>query len=255
LFVQLSKEQMTVPDDSRLAAKLDVILDMIPTHVILADEQLNLVRINLAARRRMEVSEEEVRGMPLTQILTRPAHHFGARALERVRDTGVAEEFDYCPPDQPSLIYRIKATPFPRGFALLTDEITDRMALREQEERMAGYEKLIDSWPGLARGIFNIRGIVTGISPALAKLIQADESRMMGVRFATLFDAANRGAISDAVEALLTDGKPFSFAAALLSSGAQNREAWVNAAPFKSADGQTGGMFLIGPTPSQPIRD
>ena len=255
LLVRLSKEQMTVPDDSRLAAKLDVILDMIPTHVILADEQLNLVRINLAARRRIGVSEEEVRGMPLMQILTRPAYHFSVRALERVRDTGVAEEFDYCAPDQPSLIYRVKATPFPRGFALLADEITDRMALREQGERMAGYEELIDSWPGLARGIFNVRGIVTGMSPALAKLFEADESRIMGIRFATLFDAANRGAISDAVEALLSEGKPFSFAAALLSSGNQHRQAWVNAAPFKSADGHTGGMFLIGPMPSPPIAD
>lgn len=250
LFVRLNREQITIPDESRLAAKLDVILDMIPTHVILADEQLNLVRINLAARQRMQVSEEEVRGRPVTQILTGPAGHFSVRAFERVRSTGVTEEFEFSQPDRPSIIYRVKVSPFPRGFALLADEITDRMALREQEERTAAYENLIDGWPGLARGVFNVRGVVTGVSPELAELIQADESRIVGVRFATLFDAANRGAVSDALEALLTTGQPLSLGASLLSSEAQKRLAWVSAAPLKSVDGHTGGVFLIGPGPS-----
>lgn len=249
LFLRLSEGAMTVPDDSRLAAKLDVILDMIPTLVILADEQLNLVRINLAARRRIEVSEEEVRGVHLSQILTEPTHHFSIRALERVRDTGVPEEFELSPPNRPSLVYRVKVTPFPRGFALLVDEITDRVSLREQDARIAAYENLIDGGPGLARGNFNVRGMVTNISSALATLIRTDETRIIGVRFATLFDASSRGAVSDAMEALLTAGEPFSLTAALLGSDSQSRAVWVNAAPLRSTGGQTGGVFLMGPMP------
>ncbi len=249
LFLRLNEGPTTVADDSRLAAKLDVILDMIPTMVILADEQLNLVRINLAARKRVEVSEEEVRGVHLSQVLTEPAHQFSIRALERVRDTGISEEFELSPPDRPSLVCRIKATSFPRGFALLIDEITDRVTLREQDARNAAYENLIDGWPGLARGNFNVRGVVTDMSSALATLIQTNESRIIGVRFATLFDASNRGAVSDAMEALLTAGQPFSLTATLLGSDAQNRAVWVNAAPLKSTGGQTGGVFLIGPSP------
>lgn len=253
LFRQLSSEQMQVPDDSRLAAKLDVLLDLIPTQVILVDHELKLIRINLAARRRIEVSEEEVRGLPLPQILNELIHHFSMRRLERVRDTGVLEEFELTPSDQSSLVYRVRIIPLLKGFALLADEITDKVILREQNARAAAYENLIDGLPGLARGTFNIRGIVTETSPMLGALIHSDESRIVGVRFAALFDAASRGAVGDAIEALLTFGTPFSISAALLGNEIENKAVWVNAAPLNSADSQTGGAFLIGPAPSGSI--
>lgn len=245
LFRQLSAGQMLIPDDSRLAAKLDVLLDLVPTQVILVDQDLKLLRINLAARRRIEVSEEEARSLPLSQILDESIHHFSMRMLERVRDTGIPEALELSPPNQPSLIYSVRIIPLLKGFVLLADEIIDRVTLREQDARTAAYENLIDGLPGLARGTFNIRGVVTKMSATLAALIHSDESRIIGVRFATLFDASNRGAVSDAIEALLTSGKPFSLAASLLGSAARDGAVWINATPLHSADGQTGGVFLI----------
>ncbi|WP_176590802.1 PAS domain-containing protein [Sphingobium sp. EM0848] len=249
LFLRLSNGQQSVPDTGHLAARFDILLDMIATQVILADQQLNLIRINLAARKRMEVSEEDVRGTPVSQLLAGQDYHFALRALERVRDTGVAEEFELNLPGRRPLIFRFQITPFPGGFVLLADEISDRVTLRDQDARTAAYEDLIDGLPGLARGAFNIRGSVTHASPALAQLIGTDESRIVGVRFATLFDASNRGTIGDAMESLLTSGTPFGMAAGLVGSDAGSKAIWVHAAPLRSADGQAGGIFLIGPPP------
>lgn len=250
LFRQLNRDQMHVPEGSNLAAKLDVLLDLIPTQVILVDQDLKLLRINLAARRRIEVSQEEVRGLPLPQILKEFTHHFSMRRLERVRDTGVFEEFELSPPNQSSLVYKVRIMPLFKGFVLLADEITDKVTLREQDARATAYENLIDSLPGLARGNFNIRGVVTEMSSTLAAHIHLDESRIIGVRFAALFDTSNRGAVSDAIEALLISGKPFRLMAKLLGSDIQNGTVWVSAVPLNPADGQTGGVFLIGPGPS-----
>ncbi|KEQ52682.1 PAS domain-containing protein [Sphingobium chlorophenolicum] len=246
-FLRLSGDRNR-PDPDHPAAQLDVLLDMIPTQVILADQGLNLLRINLAARKRLEVSEQEVRGAPLSQLLTRPDHHFVLRALERVRDTGVPEEFEQSFTGGPPLVYRIQISAFPGGFAILADEMTDRLSLRAQDARIAAYENLTDGLPGLARGAFNVRGMVTDMSPALADLVGTDESRIVGLRFAALFDGSSRSAISDAVEELLTSGKPFGMAAGLVGS-AGSGTVWVGATPLLSADGQAGGVFLIGTNP------
>jgi hypothetical protein len=245
MFRRLSGGHVQVHDDNRLAAKLDVLIDLISTQAILFDKDLKLLRINLAARRRIEVSEEDARALPLSQILEGTVHNFSMRALERVRDTGVPEVFEISPPDQPSMVYSVRILPLISGFVLLADEIVDKVALREKGARSGAYESLIDNAPGLARGTFNIRGVVTQISAGLCRLLHSDESRIIGVRFASLFDASHRVAVGDAIEGLLTSGKPFSLAASLLGSSAPDKTVWVNAAPLHSADGQAGGVFLI----------
>ncbi|UZW53834.1 PAS domain-containing protein [Sphingobium sp. JS3065] len=251
-FLRLSADRHRPANPDHPAAQLDVLLDMIPTQVILADQELNLTRINLAARKRLEVSEQEVRGAPLSQVLARPDHHFVLRALERVRDTGVPEEFEQSFTGRLSLVYRVQISAFPGGFAILADEVTDRLSLRTQDARIAAYENLTDSLPGLARGAFNVRGMVTDMSPALADLVGTEESRILGVRFAALFDGSSRGAISDAVEGLLTSGKPFGMTAGLVGN-AGSGTVWIGATPILSADGQAGGVFLIGTNPLWPL--
>ncbi|WP_242123835.1 PAS domain-containing protein [Sphingobium sp. Sx8-8] len=246
LFLRLSKGQRHLPDISHPSAGFDILLDMISTQVILTDENLHVVRINLAARQCMEVSEQEVRGTPLPQLLADQEHHFIARALDRVRETGLAEEFELNMPGRKSQVFRFRITPFPGGFALLSDEISDRITLRDHDARTAAYEALIDDMPGLARGSFNIRGNVTHASSALARWLGTDESRIIGVRFATLFDASSRATISDAMEDLLTSGTPFGMAAGLVGNDAGSKAIWLHAAPLHVADGQVGGVFLIG---------
>ncbi|WP_150291486.1 PAS domain-containing protein [Sphingobium estronivorans] len=250
LFVQLSNGQRTTLDIDDNAASLDLLLDLIATKVILVDRALNLVRINLAARKRLEVSEHEARNKPLSQLLVGPDYYFVLRALERVRDTGVAEEFELSPFGRQSWLYRVQIMPFRGGFALLADEITDRVTLRDQDARTAAYEYLIDGLPSLARGAFNLRGCVTHVSPALAQLMGTDENRILGVRFGTLFDVASRGTIGDAMENLLTSGTPFGMTAGFVGGDAGSEPIWINAAPLRTADGQTGGVFLIGTIPN-----
>jgi len=172
---------------------------------------------------------------------------FTAKGVWRVRHTGVPEEFEISPPDQPTMVYSVRIFPLLSGFVLLADELVDKVTLHEKGARSAAYEKLIDSAPGWARGMFNIPGLMTQVSTGLCTLLHSDESRMIGVRFSTLFDASNRASINDATEALLTLGKPFSLIAALLGSPAPDRMVSVNAAPMHSSDGGTGGVFLIAP--------
>ncbi|KXU31755.1 hypothetical protein A0J57_17395 [Sphingobium sp. 22B] len=249
LFQRLASGRKCSSGPDHPETQLDILLDMIPTQVILTDRDLKLSRINLAARRRFGVSEKQVLGVPLAQMLAGSDSHSLLRALERVRDTGIPEAFEQNAAGPPPLVHRVQAAAFPGGFAVLADEIADRVTLRAQDARIAAYEDLIDRLPGLARGTFNVRAIVTDISPALAELVGTEKSRVVGTRFATLFGASNRGTISDAVEELLTVGKPFGMAAALVGGRPDGQTVWVNAAPLLSADGQAGGVFMMGTKP------
>ena len=247
LFHRLAGDQSTPAEPVHQDAQLEILLDMIPTQVLLTDRDLKPVRINLAARRRLGISEKHIGRLFLPEMLDGSDSHFLLRALERVHDTGMPETFEHNVAGPPPLVYRVQAAAFPGGFIVLVDEIADRVTLRAQDERIAAYEDLIDGLPGLARGAFNVRTVITDISPALAALVGTEKGRLAGTRFATLFDASSRGAINDAVEELLTGGKPFGMAARLLSGHAESQLVRVNAVPLLSAHGQSGGVFMIGP--------
>lgn len=246
LFHRLAGDQPATsgPDQD---AQLEILLDMIPTQVLLTDRDLKPVRVNLAARRRLGISEKHVGKLFLSQMLESSDAHFLLRALERVHDTGVPETFEHNVAGPPPLVCRVQAAAFPGGFIVLVDEIADRVTLRAQDARIAAYEDLIDGLPGLARGAFNVRSVITDISPALAALVGTQKGRLAGTRFATLFDASARGAINDAVEELLTHGTPFGMRARLLGGHGESQLVQVKAVPLLSASGQTEGVFMIGP--------
>jgi PAS domain-containing protein len=245
LFMRFSNSPSGGPDDDRMRAKFDIVLDAVPTLVILTDDRGDVFRVNPAARRYLQVSDEETHGKPLSQLLADPRQQLIARALERVRETGIAESFEVDLSEQPAITFRVTVTRFPGGFAVFADEIAQRLAIRELEARALAYETLIDRLPKLARGTINVRGVVTDASPALAELIQSDESRIVGIRFAGLFDASSRSRITDAVEALLTGGRSFSMPAALLGRGSETMPVFVSAAPLVTHDKGVAAVFML----------
>lgn len=246
MFLRSSANRSGVADVDRLAAKLDIVLDAVPTLVVITDDNGDIVRVNPAARRYLQLSDQEVRGVPFSQFLSDQNRHLITRALGRVGDTGMAEVFEVDLAAQPVNIFRVTVTRFPGGFAVFADEIAHRLAVRELEARAMAYETLIDELPDVARGTINIRGMVTQASPALAELVEADESRIVGLRFAALFDAASRSDITDAVETLLTDGRPFAMPADLLGRGARTTPVFVSAAPLVTHDRGSGAIFMLG---------
>ncbi|WP_336966193.1 PAS domain-containing protein [Sphingobium aquiterrae] len=246
LFLRYSAARPGSDDEGRMAAKLDIVLDVVPTLVVITDDRGDIVRVNPAARRYLQLSAEAVQGIALSEILSDQSGHLVTRALERVRDTGMAEVFEIDLTEQRVNTFRVTVTRFPGGFAVLADEIAHRLAVRELEARAMAYETLIDGLPDMARGTINIRGMVTAASPALAALVQADESRIVGLRFAALFDAASRSDITDAVETLLTGGRPFAMSADLLGRGARTTPVCVSAAPLVTHDKGSGAIFLLG---------
>lgn len=244
-LARLADSQFDDGGERRIRAKLDIVLDMVPTLIILIDENLHVLRANPAARRFFQFSDEEIRGASLSRILNNPKQDFLLRAVERVCNSGAAETFEMDSVDASIRTFQVKIVPFPGGTALFADEITHALAIRQADALAVAFANVIDASPELARGIINMRGVIVSASAAFVKLVGTDETRILGVRFAGIFDASSRADISDAVENLLSEGVPFTQAANLLTQNAPSAPVIVSATSYRGHDKGEGALFLL----------
>jgi PAS domain-containing protein len=224
---------------------LAMVMDTIDTQVIMTDADLNIVRMNIAARHAMLVSEEDARGMPLDRALVDPSFHFILRAVERVRETGVSENFELDTMAPPLRTFRVQVECFGEGMVIFAHDITAQTQVRQRHAIASAYEELMDALPGLARGTINARGIISSASPALAELVQTDPGRITGMRIASLFHTSERGAVSDAVERLLGERRAFTMETSLQTGGMTTAPVMLSAVPSSVHARDEDATFLL----------
>lgn len=224
---------------------LNMVMDTISTRVIVMDASLIVQRMNIAARHSVLLGEDEVRGVPLEQILDDPAYQFVLRAAERVRDTGDSETFELDTAAPPPRTFRVHLERFGDGLVMFSDDITAQTQVRQRHAISGAYEELMDALPGLARGTINARGIIRSASPALAQLVQSEPDRIVGMRLASLFHTAERAEVSDAIEELLSERKPFTLSSRLQAGGMTTTPVALSAAPCAVPARDGDAVFLL----------
>lgn len=226
------------------STKLDMVLDHVKTLVMILDDQLHILRVNLAAREAFKLSEE-VLGASLQSTITDARQEFILRALERVRDTGVAENIEFDSFDRPIRTFQCYITTFPGGLAMFTEDVTHTVALRNADAIADAYAGLLEVTPGLAHGMLNVRGMISSASQSLSDLLDTAEDRLIGVRLTALCETSFRGEIGDRVEALLSSAEPFSTHVNLLPQGSKVIPAVLSAYPHVNYGRKPGATFLI----------
>lgn len=224
---------------------LNKVLESIHTSVIVVDRQLRIVRINSLGRKGLNVENEDAIGVPLARLLTDQRFSFILRAVERVRDTGINEELDVDTFTVPVHSYHMKIEQFPEGIAILSEDVTAQALARERYSAASIYEELMDALPGLARGTINARSVIVSASTALSHLVQTDADRIVGMRLTSLFHATVRGEVTDAVEALLADRKPFTLDTSLQTGGMNTMAVTLSATPNPLHGNDDGAIFLL----------
>ncbi|HEX7855863.1 MAG TPA: hypothetical protein VF503_19430 [Sphingobium sp.] len=227
---------------SKDRASLELVIDGMSVHVVITDPDLNVLCINPAARHACGIDSDRV-NVPLSSLLG-PPFEFILRAAERVRDSGMTETLEADTLTQPVQTFRVKIENVAGGVSIVSEEITAQSVAREQHEAVVAYDKLIDSLPGLARGTINHRGLISSTSSRLAEMIQSDTDRLVGTRLSAIFDVSARSKVTDAVEALLSDQKDFSFPTLLHTASAGKVPVVITAVSRQSRRGQA-GVFLL----------
>lgn len=224
---------------------LAMILDTISTQVIMTDADLNIVRLNSAARHGLMVGDDDVQGVPLGSIIAHPRYQFVLRAVERVNQTGVNEILDLDLPDHPPRSFKIKIEHYTDGVAIFFDETTAQTLVRDRYAAADAYEELMDALPGLARGVINARGVITAPSVALAQLVQTDRAKIAGMRLSSLFHTTVRSNVADAIETMLNDNVPFTMAASLQAGGIETMPVTLSMSPNPAHGRNDGAIFLL----------
>ncbi|HEX7873856.1 MAG TPA: PAS domain-containing protein [Sphingobium sp.] len=224
---------------------LSLVLDAIPTQVIMVDRDLRVARINQAARHGLQIHDADIHGTPLGQIVSDMRYRFILRAVERVRDTGISETLEVDTPNSPPRSFHIKIEWFADGLAIFSDETTAQTLVRARHDVADTYETLMDALPGLARGAINPRAVITASSRALADLVQTDPDRIVGMRLSSLFHTSARTAVADAIEALLDDKTPFTMEAMLQADGTQTTPVTLSASANPTHGREDGAIFLL----------
>ena len=235
--------------EGRLKAKLDIVIDTVPTLIIMVDRDLNILRANLAARNFLQLSDDEIRGAALSDLLDEQKQAFVHQAARRVRDTGVIETFEMDSVDAPVRTFQVKIVPSPGGIAIFADEITHALAIRHADGVASALARAVDASPMLARVMVNMRGVIVSVSPGFAALTGIDEARILGLRFSAMFDAKSRGDMADGVEALLSDGQSFTGVANLLTHDARPQPVLVSGSSYSDYNKGIGALFLLQQAP------
>lgn len=226
-------------------AALAMVLDSIPTRVIMTDTDLHVVRINPAARHGLLIGDGDAHGVPLSSLLPNPRYGFILRAVERVNQTGVSETLDLDTPAPPMRTYHIKIERYADGVAIFADETTAQTLVRDRYAMADAYEGLMDALPGLARGTINARGVITTPSVALARLVQTEPAKIAGMRLSSLFHTTVRSEVADAIEKMLNDQTSFAMSASLQAGGIETTAVTFSASPHPSHGRNDGAIFLI----------
>jgi hypothetical protein len=237
------------PEDSSgsqrwLAAKLDIVLDHVRTLIVLVDEQFEVLRVNAAARTAFQLSDGNLRGISVQDLFHDPRQEFLVRAMQRVRDMGVAEHIEFDSFDPPVRSFQAYIRAFPGGFAMFAEDITHMVALRNADLIADAYAGLLEITPGIAFGTLDARGAISSASHSLSELVETHEHRLVGVRLTALCEIGFRGEVGDRVEALLSDVEPFSISLNLIGQS-KSIPVVLSAYPHQGHGRRPGAIFLI----------
>lgn len=229
-------------DDS--ADQLAAVLDMVPTLFIQFGANLVVRRLNPAARRHLQVSDDTIAGLHFDTILPHPTAGLLRAVLERVIAGGGPEYFEAA-----SMLYadrrmRLDIVPFADGCAIFSMDMTAEVDVKTLRARLDARDALDRLIPGVSSGTIDSRGVLAAIPDRLATLAGVDPRALTGLRFVSLIDVAHRGLCTDRIDAVLRGGEAVTFSSLLLARGG-GRLVTIALAPLRGDTAVTGVAFTL----------
>lgn len=228
-------------DPAELDAKLTTVLDGIDTHVAILDGGLKVRRINRAMRLTFGIENADLCDTPFANILPAANAPFIVQRLKEVAASGKVAEFDFPSIVLPGRTIHARMIPWPGGVAYFGDDITDRISAIERDLGLEALRTALTSLGG-GSGSIDETGKIVGADDGLAKLIGADKDQIVGRRFVSLFDPAQRAQIETAIGAF---GKSQVIDVSFLHKGVAITHARLALAPYFAGDGRSRLAFVV----------
>lgn len=228
-------------DTSVLDAKLTTVLESIDTHIIILDRNLQVLRISRSMRLVFGIEGAEVCGTPISDLLPSASAPFLLKRLKEVIASGKVAEFDLASSILPGRTVHARIVPWPGGAMYFAEDITDRISAIERD---LGFSALRTALSALGGGCGSIdeTGKIIGVGDGLVQLIGAEKDQIVGRRFVSLFDPAQRAQIEQAIG---TFGKSQVIDVSYLRQGVTIVHARLALAPYFAGDGRPRIAFVV----------
>ena len=233
-----------------------ILLDSIPSSVLLLDSQIRVLYANRNFVVKARVTEEQVRDRPLEQVFPTGIYqqmNFKHRVSEVFR-TGEAldgESMVYRAPGLPTRIYYYSLMPFRwkdqiEHVLLLMEDITEKVRLGEEVHRAERHlASVVESASDLVVSM-DVRGGVLTWNRAAERVTDLSESEVRHRRLFDLCAPAERGKLARYLAQVVSLGRTNPIEAPLLSrSGVPVPISWV-CSPMRDASGRVSGLVAAG---------
>lgn len=229
-------------DPAVLDAKLASVLEAIDTHVVILDRDLQVLRISRSMRLVFGIEGESVRGTPIAELLPPANAPFLVKRLSEVVASGRTAEFDIASSIRKGRTVHARMVPWPGGVIYFAEDITDRMRGIERDLELSALREAFALSGGRGTGSIDETGTIIATDNGLSTLIGADSDQIVGRRFVSLFDPAQRAQIETAI-GTLSEGRVIDVS--YLRKGVTIVHARLALAPYFAGDGRPRLAFIV----------
>lgn len=224
-----------------------ILLDRMTEAYLDLDDALRLRRANRAAAIALRVPADGLPGAGIGELFPAMATAAVERVLMRVMVTGEPRSFEVPSGGCGSPTLAMRAFPTGTGVGLFFALVADDPAARDAMLRMDALEALLAAHGRAGFAMLSPRGTFSTLCPAFAAMLGFEADRMAGVRLVDVVAIGQRGAVADAVEAVLGRGENVAMETALLSRRGDEPLVTVALTPVRSAYAIDGAALLVTP--------
>jgi hypothetical protein len=190
------------------------LIDAVADLLVVADGALVITRANRAAR--AYLGDAAAPGASVSQLTASEADTILLEAARRVAASGLGETLDLPSPTYAGRTLAMTIAPHGGGVAITAHDATLQTDLANARARDAAQGEALAAMQDMAAARINLRGYLEDPEPPLATLTGLSPGALRSVRFVSLLDIASRPAVGDAIDAVITDGRPRAATAMLL---------------------------------------
>ena len=255
-FFAISKERyenllaMVDTDSDRLDAKLRLVLDTIPSMIVITDRKFSVRRANRAWCNFTGLIESELVGKNLFETIDSPNSRYIHMRAKNVLQSGREESFELTSGYRPGRLISFTIRPWPQGVALFSYDRTEEATSAERQMRDIAYDTALEKAGSVGFGSLDPSGRISFPTHALGALLGADPKSLKNVMLETVLDPASKSKLREILSANI--GKDEKVPVRFLRDGGSFQAGVLSLVPYSSVNGQQSFAFVLKATSGFP---
>lgn len=209
-YSRLTRGDVAAPDLSNVGIRgrmsepdLSALLEGMAEGFIALDETLRITAVNAVVEAFMGRAAGDLIGKNIASVGQTERIEVFIDRYRWVLRTGEAATFEATSHMSPGRMLRVRAFPFRGGVGVIFTNLTELMALREEQSDWKAMRTALTGHDVIATANLNLLGFVTSASPSFLQFVGFDSDQLTDVRLSDLVAAGDRQVLARGLNDLL----------------------------------------------------